>query len=184
MRGTIAGLFGRRGQDESRRRLLESHIGILERLSERAGADPAIGLMAALARVSGAPDESASAKIRAAMEKFPADRRLPELLAEKLAVWIAREIQPYPSDPTSTGKPQGRLDPDVHARAVILALESRCEALGVYPAMLPAAALQVCGIAYGRAYEQRKAGRLDDARWSSGDTILILQRATLETVNG
>ena len=167
VRRTIAGLFGRRGQDESRRRLLESHIGMLERLSERAGADPAIGLLAALARVDLAPDQSASAKIRAAMERFPADRRLPQRLADKLAVWIARDIQPYPSDPKSTGKPQGRLDPDVHARAVILALESRCEALGVYPALLPAAAMQVCGIAVGRAVEQRKAGRLDDARWTA-----------------
>jgi len=175
VRGTIAELFGRRGQDESRRRLLELHIGMLERLSERAACDPAIGLMAALARVSVAPDESASAKIRAAMEKFPADRRLPKLLAEKLAVWIAREIQPYPSDPKSAGKPQGRLDPDVHARAVIRALDSRCEALGVSPAMLPAAAVQVCGIAYGRAYEQRKAGRLDDARWTAASLFAFGQ---------
>ena len=58
--GVIAGLFGRRGQDESRQRLLESHIGMLERLSERAGSDPAIGLLAALARVILAPDESAT----------------------------------------------------------------------------------------------------------------------------
>jgi len=173
VRRTIAGLFGRRGQDESRRRLLESHIGMLERLSERAGADPAIGLLAALARVLVAPDESASAKIRAAMERFPADRRLPELLAGKLAVWIARDIQPYPSDPKSTGKPQGRPDPEVHARAVILALESKCEALGVYPALLPAAALQVCAIAVGRAAEQRKAGSLDDARWTAASLFAL-----------
>jgi hypothetical protein len=140
---------------------------MLERLSVRAGADPAIGLLAALARVDLAHDKSASAKIRAAIERFPADRRLPQPLAEKLALWIARDIQPYPSDPKSTGKPQGRLDPDVHARAVILALDSRCEALGVYSAVLPAAAMQVCGIAVGRAAEQRKAGRLDDARWTA-----------------
>jgi hypothetical protein len=82
-------------------------------------------------------------------------------------VWIARDIRPYPSDPKSTGKPQGRPDPDVHARSVILALDSKCEALGVYPAMLPAAAGQVCGIACGRATEQRTAGRLDDARWTA-----------------
>ena len=82
-------------------------------------------------------------------------------------MWIARDIQPYPSDPKSTGKPQGRPDPDVHARSVILALDSKCEALGVYPAMLPAAAGQVCGIACGRASEQRRAGRLDDARWTA-----------------
>ena len=101
------------------------------------------------------------------MERFPADQTAPATAGRQLAVWIARDIQPYPSDPKSTGKPQGRLDPDVHARSVILALDSRCEALGVYPALLPAAALQVCGIAIGRAAEQRKAGRLDDARWTA-----------------
>ncbi len=178
VRRTIAGLFVRRGQDESRRRLLESHIGMLERLSERAGSDPAIGLLAALARVELAPDQSASAKIRAAMARFPADRRLPQRLVDILAVWIARDIEPYPSDPKSTGKPQGRLDPDVHARAVVLALDSRCEALGVCPALLPAAAMQVCGAGVGRAAEQRKAGRLDDARWTAASlfdfgTVLV-----------
>ena len=135
------------GLEEPRRRLLESHIGMLERLSERAGADPAIGLLAALARLDLAPDDSASAKLRAAIERFPANGRLPERLEEKVADWIAGDIQPYPSDPKSTGEPQGRLDPDAHADAVIRALESRCEALGVYPALLPAAALQVAGIA-------------------------------------
>jgi eukaryotic-like serine/threonine-protein kinase len=163
-RRTIAGLFGRRGQDESRRRLLESHIRMLEQSSERAGGDPVIGLLAAMARVDLAPDKSASAKLRAAMERIPANSRLPQRLADRVAIWIARDVQPYPSNPKSTGKPQGRVDPDAHARAVIRALESRCEALGVYPALFPSAAMQVCSIACGRGAEQRKAGRLDDAR--------------------
>jgi hypothetical protein len=167
VRSSIAWLFSRRGQDESRRSLLESHSRMLERLSERAGGDPAIGLLAALARVSVAPDQSAIAMIRAAMERFPADRRFSQRLALRLAEWIAHDIQPYPSDPEPTGKPQGCLDPEVHARAVILALDSRCEDVGVYPALLPAAAMQVCGIAHGRAAEQRKAGRLDDAHWTA-----------------
>ena len=50
---------------------------MLERLSERAGADPAIGLLAALVRLDLAPDDGASAKLRAAIQRFPADRRLP-----------------------------------------------------------------------------------------------------------
>jgi hypothetical protein len=147
--------------------LLESHIGMLERSSERAGADPVIGLLAALTRLDLAPDQRESAKFRAVMERFPADRRLPELLADKLAAGIARDIQPYPSDWKSTGKPLGRPDPEVHARSVVRALDSRCEALGVYPALLPAAAQQVRGIAVCRAAEYRKAGRLDDARWTA-----------------
>ena len=59
------------GQEEPRRRLLESHIRMLERLSERAGGDPAIGLLAALARLDLAPDDGASAKLRAAIREIP-----------------------------------------------------------------------------------------------------------------
>ena len=53
---------------------------MLERLSERAGGDPAIGLLATLTRSDLAPDDSASAKLRAAIQRFPANRRLPELV--------------------------------------------------------------------------------------------------------
>ena len=81
-----------------------------------------------------------------------------------MADWIARGVNPYPSDPNSTGESTGRLDPDAHADAVIRALESRCEALGVGPSLLPAAAFQVAGIVASRGHEQRQAGRLDDAR--------------------
>ena len=77
-------------------------------------------------------------------------------------------IRPTRSPPANR---RGASDPDVHARAVIRALESRCEALGVYPALLPAAARQVCVIALGRATEQRKAGRLDDARWTAASLL-------------
>jgi serine/threonine protein kinase/tetratricopeptide (TPR) repeat protein len=174
-RRMIGWVFHDQGQDESRRTLLESHIGMLERLSERAGADPAIGLLAALARVSATPDKSASAKIRAAMERFPTDRRLPQRLEERLAPWIARDIEPYPSDPKSTDKPRGRPDPDVHARAVVLALDAKCEALGVYPALFPAAAMHVCAIAVTRGADQRRAGRLDDARWTAASLLAFGQ---------
>ncbi len=65
----------------------------------------------------------------------------------------------------------GSPDPDVHARAVILALDSTCEALGAYPAVLPDAARHVCGIAVVRGFEQRKARRLGDARWTAASLL-------------
>ena len=83
---------------------------------------------------------------------------------EKWRTWIAKDVQPYPPGSSSTGESKGRLDPDAHAHAVIRALESRCEAVGVDPSLLPAAAFQMAGIAAYRAAEQRNAGRLDDAR--------------------
>ncbi|MDE2508974.1 MAG: serine/threonine protein kinase, partial [Planctomycetota bacterium] len=171
VRRMIARVFGRKGLEEPRRKLLELHIGMLERLSERAGADPAIGLLAAFARVDLAPDQSAIAKIRAAMERFPADRRLPEPLTDRMAVWIARDIQAYPPEPESTGKPPRPLDPEVHAREVLRTLDSRCEALGVSPDLLPAAAVQLAVSAFLRATAQRTAGRLDDARWTAASLL-------------
>jgi hypothetical protein len=137
---------------------------MLERSSEHAGGDPAIGLLATLVRLDLAPDEGASAKLRAAIQRFPAHGRLPQLFREKVAKWIANDVQPYPSGSNSTGDWKGRLDPDARAHAVIRALESRCEAIGVDPSLLPAAAYQMAGIAADWGAEQRKAGRLDDAR--------------------
>ena len=114
-RRAIASLFGRSGLEEPRRRLLESHIRMLERLSEHAGSDPAIGLLATLVRLDLAPDDDASAKLRAAIQRFPANRRLPQLFKARVADWIASDVNPYPSGPNSIGEPKGRLDPDAHA---------------------------------------------------------------------
>ena len=55
MRRSIAVLLGCSGQEEPRRRLLELHIRMLERSSEHAGVDPAIGLLATLARLDLCP---------------------------------------------------------------------------------------------------------------------------------
>ena len=49
---------------------------MLEQLADSSGADPAIGLLAALKRVELATDDSAIATLRAAIQRFPADRRL------------------------------------------------------------------------------------------------------------
>jgi hypothetical protein len=163
-RRRISALLSRSGLEGPRRRLIESHVRMLERLSERAGADPEIGLLAALVRLGLAPDDDASTKLRTAIRKLPANRRLPAPLEREVASWIASDCNPYPSGPNSTGESTGRLDPYAHADAVIRALESRCEALGVGPSLLPAAAFQVAGIAASRGHEQREAERLDDAR--------------------
>jgi hypothetical protein len=166
-RRNIAGLMGREGHDESRRSLLELEIGMLERLSERPGADPAIGILAALSRADLAPEKNADADLRAAIKKFAVLERLPEKIGFRVSGWIARDIHPFRLEPKSQGKPPGRPDPDDHARLVIRALDSKCEALGVYPALVPRAANRVCDIALGQGMEQRKAGRIDDARWTA-----------------
>jgi len=163
-RQRIASLLSRSGLEEPRRRLLESHIRMLERLGEHAGGDPVIGLLATLVRLDLAPDNGASAKLRAALQRFPANQRLPEHIETRVRDWIASDVNPYPSGLSPTGEPMGRLDPDAHADLVIQGLESRCAALGVDHSLLPAAALRVAGIAAIRGSEQRKAGLFDDAR--------------------
>ena len=54
-RRAIAWLLDRSGLEEQRRRLLESHSRMLEQLGEQPGGDPAIGLLAVLARLDLAP---------------------------------------------------------------------------------------------------------------------------------
>jgi hypothetical protein len=162
-RRRIASLQSRSGLEGPRRRLMESHVRMLERLSERAGVDPAIGLLTNLVRLGLATDDGPSTKLRTAIRKLPANSRLPAWLEREVASAIASDCNPYPSGPNSTGESTGRLDPYAHADAVIRALESRCEALGVGHSLLPAAAFQVAGIAASRGGEQRKVDRLDDA---------------------
>jgi hypothetical protein len=166
-RQRIASLLGSMGLEGARRRLMESHVRMLERLSERAGADPEIGLLATLVRLDLAPDDGASTKLRTAIQQLPGDRRLPARLKREVASWIDSDSNPYPSGPNPTRDSKGRLDPYLHADAVIRAIESRCEALGVDSSLLPAAAFHVAGIAAGRGSELRTAGRLDDARQSA-----------------
>jgi eukaryotic-like serine/threonine-protein kinase len=156
-RRQVAFLLARRGEEGPRRRLLESHLRMLEHLRDSGGGDAAIGLLAALVRADLTPDDRASATLRAAIERFPAHQRLPDLFEDRVAYWIANDVNLYPS---------GR-DPVAHAGAIIRALESRCESLGVDAAMLPAAALRVAVIASGLSADQRRAGRLDDARRTS-----------------
>ncbi len=179
-RRAIASLFGRCGLEEPRRRLLESHIRMLERLSEHTPGDPAIGILATLARLDLAPDEGATAKLRAAIRRFPDSRRLPQMFQEKVAYWIASEVQPYPSASDLTGESKGRFDPDAHAHAVIRALESRCEAIGEDPSLFTTAAFEVAGIAAGWAAKQRHACRLGDARrtarWLSAFATMLARR--------
>ena len=115
-RRAIASIFGRSGREEQRRRILESHIRMLKRLSKNAGGDPAIGLLATLVRLELAADENAIGTLRAAIQRFPADRRLPAIVEEKVGVWIAGDVNPVSirpqrhrptNGPTRPGRPRG-----------------------------------------------------------------------------
>jgi eukaryotic-like serine/threonine-protein kinase len=163
-RRTIVWLLGQKGLEEPRRRLMELHARMLEQLSAQRAGERAIGLLAEMARSDFALDQSGNAKLRVPPHHFAAHKPLSERFEWKVADWIAEGIPPDPPDANADGEPEGRVDPDAHAHALILTIESRCKALGVYPALLPATAFQVAGFAIGRGSEQRQAGRLAEAR--------------------
>jgi eukaryotic-like serine/threonine-protein kinase len=163
-RRAIAAMFGRSGREEQRRRILESHIRMLERLSQNAGADPAIGLLATLVRLDLAADENAIERFRSAIERFPDKRLLPETFKTQVGAWIASDVNQDLSGPSPISGRMGRLDPDAHAALVIGAIESKCKALGVGPSVFPAAAFHVCAIAASRCAAHRNSDRLNEAR--------------------
>jgi hypothetical protein len=140
---------------------------MLNQLRERAVDDPAIGLLVALARAEQGVDAGAFATLRAAIQRFRPDGLPPEFLFWRLAAWIAEDVKPYSFDHAYRGAFKGGPEPEIHADATIEALESRSTALAVHPAIFSLAAWRVAGIGSRLCGEQRKAGRLDDARLTS-----------------
>jgi eukaryotic-like serine/threonine-protein kinase len=163
-RRAIARLLDLGGAKDQRRKLLESHCRMLDQLSDRAGGDPAIGVLAAEIRANLATDGSATGMIRAAIQRFPPGKRLSPLIAQRVAAWIALDIEPYACAPKYPGGPNDSLDPKAHADAVIRTIESRCESLGVGSALFPATALEVANVACYISSARRKAVCHDDAR--------------------
>ena len=131
----IASLFGRTGLEEPRRRLLESHIRMLERLSEQSGGDPAIGLLPFWSDWTWHP---MTPRAQSSAPRSRDSRPIGGTASSGESG--ALDCQRCPSvsvRPDPTGESEGRLDPHAHAHAVIRVLESRCEALGVDPACFP-----------------------------------------------
>ena len=163
-RREIVWVLGQKGLEEPRRKLMESHVRMFEQMCEQSGGEHAIGLLAKMARSDLALDRSGSAKLRNRPHRFAAHKPVTERFEWKVADWIAEDIQSDEPHPNADGEPGDRLDPVAHAHAIILAIESRCKGLGIYPALVPAAAFQVAGFAHDRGAEQRKAGCLEEAR--------------------
>ncbi len=162
-RRMIARRFGASGREEARRALLESHAGMLDRLGGRPGADPSIGALAAIVRSELHGDDAAAARVVEAIRRMPGGRP-PQAVQAIISGWIAADLRPSLSDPYPPGEPGPRPAPEAHALAVLGALESRFRSLGIAPALLPAAALQIGSDASARAAGHRHAGRLDEAR--------------------
>jgi hypothetical protein len=136
-----------------------------------------------MTRVELAGNDVAIATLRTAIQRFLADGRLPERIEITVAEWISREVNPYPNGPVGIGEPMGGPDAEAHAARVVRELECKCESLGDHPNLLPAAAYRVACVAATRGAEQRKAGRLDDARQTAARFSAFGRMLTRRDVN-
>jgi hypothetical protein len=156
-RRAIAAHWHKRGRAADALSLLETNAATFARLAARPDADPALRLMAALAALELRVDDAAVASLRAALGGFPADRRLPKLLEERLAGWIVDDVRPVALGPDEP-------DPESRAATVVHALDTRCAELGAPPGLFAAVAWRTGAAAAILTSEQRRAGHLDDAR--------------------
>jgi serine/threonine protein kinase len=163
-RRMIVWLLGRKGREEPRRRLMESHVLMLERLSDQPGGEFAVRLLANMARSDLASDHSQSFELRRAPYRCAANVPLSKRFEWKVADWIAERIEADPPRANANAEPDVGLDPGTNAHELLLAIESRCKVLGVYPTLLPAAAYQVGCVAFLRSWKQRNSGDLAAAR--------------------
>jgi tetratricopeptide (TPR) repeat protein len=173
---SIATRLDRLGRFAERRRLLETHLAMLESGGDSGEVGLATGVLAALTRAQLLAREEATPILRAALQRFPADQPPSTGLRAMLASWIAQEVDAYPANPDRTGGPWVGLDPRAHARAVIQALESRCDALGLDRGLVPEIAHGVAVVAIGRGSEQRRSGQLDDARRTAAKLAAFAKR--------
>jgi hypothetical protein len=157
VRHAIAALWRKRGRGSDAQRVLETNAATFARLAARPRADPALGLMAALAALDVRVDDAAVASLRGALAGFPADRRLPALIEERLARWIVDDVRPLAFAPEEA-------DPEFRAAAAVHALDTRCAELGVPPGVFAVAARRTGMAAAALTGDRRRAGHLDDAR--------------------
>ena len=182
-RQKIASLLRRSGLEEPRWRLLESHRRMLEGLSKQPGVDPTFGVLAALVQSNLSPRDGSSKKLRAAVQRFPANTPYAYWLHWRLAGWIADEGNLNPVVPNRNDGPKGPIDPTAHADAVIREIESRWEALGVAPSLFRDAAMRVSEVACATGSTQQRAGRLDDARWTTAFLSTFAKRLAQREAN-
>ncbi len=164
LRRSIATRLGARGLEDQRRKLLETNIRMLESPGKDGACAPLIGLIAAVARLDLAADERSFAMIRAAIRRFPADEDVPAPASEHLGCWIAELVYPSAISMEAAGRENGSAAPGARADAVIRALESNCESLGLNHSVVPIAGYKLACMMASRAAAQRREKRLDNAR--------------------
>ena len=94
--------------------------------------------------------------------------------------WLALSVGPLSPFRSSSSAAKFDRDPEAGAIALISAIRERCSKLGLADSMVPAAISVILDDAVGEAAEQRKLGRLDDARATAARLMTIARRLVRE----
>ena len=97
-----------------------------------------------------------------------------------VAEWLALSVGPLSPFRSSSSAATYDRDPEAGAVALIAAIRERCSKLGLADSMVPAAISVVMNDAAELAVEQRKLGRLDDARATAARLMALARRLVRE----
>ena len=97
-----------------------------------------------------------------------------------VAEWLAMSVGPLSPFRSSSSAATYDRDPEAGAIALISALRERCSKLGLAASIVPAAINVVRDDAAEAAAEQRRLGRLDDARATAARLMTIARRVVRE----
>ena len=94
--------------------------------------------------------------------------------------WLAVSVEPFSPFRSSSVAASYDRDPEAGAGALIYTLRKQCSKFGLADSMVPAAVFTLTNDAAGQAGEQRKVGRLDDARATIARLMALARRLVRE----
>ena len=108
------------------------------------------------------------------------DKAIRHVYERFVAEWLALSVGPLSPFRSSSSAAKYDRDPEAGAIALISAIRDRCSKLGLADSMVPAAISVVWDDAVDAAAEQRKLGRLDDARATAARLMALARRLVRE----
>ncbi len=100
-----------------------------------------------------------------------------------ISQWLALSVEPFSPFRSSAVAAKYDRDPEAGAAALIAALRERCSKLGLADSMVSAAVFILSDNAAIAAGEQRRHGRLDDARATAARLMVLARRLVREYPN-
>jgi tRNA A-37 threonylcarbamoyl transferase component Bud32/tetratricopeptide (TPR) repeat protein len=97
-----------------------------------------------------------------------------------VGMWLLHSVGPLCPLRSASSLTQFDRDPEAGASALCSALRERCSKLGLEDSMVPAAIQILSNHAYGEAAEDRRLGRIEDARATATRLLTIARRVVRE----